>query len=66
MASIARSIAGCFRFLTLIQSGERLIGTNLDGNMVEVRGCDFYTFRLGFRIKEMLEAKANDGGRKER
>jgi ketosteroid isomerase-like protein len=24
-----------------------LIGTNLDGYKVEVRGCDFYTFRLG-------------------
>jgi hypothetical protein len=25
-----------------LESGERLIGTNLDGNKVEVRGCDFY------------------------
>jgi hypothetical protein len=47
MTSITRSIAGCFRFLTLIQSCERLIGTNL-----EVRGCDFYTFRLGKVIQK--------------
>jgi hypothetical protein len=29
-----------------------LTGTDLDGNKVEVRGCDFYTFRLGKVIRK--------------
>ena len=31
-----------------------LTGTNLDGTKIEVRGCDFYTFRLGRVIQKNL------------
>jgi hypothetical protein len=30
----------------------RLTGTTLEGDKIEVRGCDFYTFRLGKVIRK--------------